>query len=205
MYTTNEIFSSYKSVSSSVCYNIFGNLFSMRSIHILTHYITVKHTQLKPLTCGDRVISVYLGQYHGCWCPDSLRRQDISKHDIDYIEYVGPSLTWRSVLSSCGKSIWRNDIKYKQMFMFHQTNLARKGLKHFFSNDKIFDRPPVDIVDQQLPALHWLCDQYRRTDLAATQLIGGNAGREVPLDRCGNTKDGFKNEYRLSNRRVFSA
>ena len=23
------------------------------------------------------------GQYHGCWCPGSLRRQDISSHDID--------------------------------------------------------------------------------------------------------------------------
>ena len=38
-----------------------------------------------------RVNSVYLGQYHGCWCPGSVRRQDISNHDIDYIEYVGPS------------------------------------------------------------------------------------------------------------------
>ena len=27
----------------------------------------------------------------------SLRRQDISSHAIDYIEYVGPSLTWGSV------------------------------------------------------------------------------------------------------------
>ena len=39
-----------------------------------------------PLTCGDRVISVWLGQYHGCWCPGSLRRQDINSHDIDYVE-----------------------------------------------------------------------------------------------------------------------
>ena len=31
-----------------------------------------------------RVISVQLGQYHGCWCPGSLRRQDINSHDIDY-------------------------------------------------------------------------------------------------------------------------
>ena len=27
------------------------------------------------------------------WCPGSLRRQDISSHDIDYVEYVGPGLT----------------------------------------------------------------------------------------------------------------
>ena len=80
------------------------------------------------LTLNMRVISVYLGQYHGCWCPGSLRRQDISSHDIDYIEYVGPSLTWRSVLSTCVKSMWRNDIKCKYMFMFPQKKLARKGL-----------------------------------------------------------------------------
>ena len=24
------------------------------------------------------------------WCPGSLRCQDISSHDIDYVEYVGP-------------------------------------------------------------------------------------------------------------------
>ena len=27
-----------------------------------------------------------LGQYHGCWCPGSLGRQDISSHDIDNVE-----------------------------------------------------------------------------------------------------------------------
>ena len=39
-----------------------------------------------PLTYGDRVNSVKLGQYHGCWCPGSLRRHDISSHAIDYVE-----------------------------------------------------------------------------------------------------------------------
>ena len=60
--------------------------------------------------------------------PGSLRRQDISSHDIDYIEYVGPSLIWGKILSTCVKSMWRNDIKCKYMFMFPQKNLARKGL-----------------------------------------------------------------------------
>ena len=78
--------------------------------------------------CGDRVNSVYLGQYHGCWCPGSLRRQDISSHDIDYIEYVGPSRIRGSVLSTCVKSMWSNGIKCKYMFMFYPKNLARKGL-----------------------------------------------------------------------------
>ena len=39
-----------------------------------------------PLMCGDWVISVYLGKYHGCWCPGSLLHQDISSHDADYVE-----------------------------------------------------------------------------------------------------------------------
>ena len=52
---------------------------------------------------------------------------DINSHDIDYIGYVGPSLTWGSVLSTRVKSMWRNDIKCKYMFMFPKKNLARKG------------------------------------------------------------------------------
>ena len=55
-------------------------------------------TNLIQLTLNVRVNSVYLGQYHGCWCPGSLRRQDMSSHDIDYIEYVGPSRIRGSVL-----------------------------------------------------------------------------------------------------------
>ena len=85
-------------------------------------------TCLKPLTCGDRVNSVWLGQYHGCWCPGSLRRQDISSHDIDYVEYVGPGLTWGRILSTCVILMWSNDIKCKYMFVFPLKNLARKGL-----------------------------------------------------------------------------
>ena len=43
-------------------------------------------TIFKPLIYGDRVISVQLGQYHGCRCPGDTRSQDISTHDIDYVE-----------------------------------------------------------------------------------------------------------------------
>ena len=58
----------------------------------------------------------------------SLRRQDISSHDIDYVEYVGPGLTWVRILSTCVVSMWSDDIKCKYMFMFPLKNLARKGL-----------------------------------------------------------------------------
>ena len=58
----------------------------------------------------------------------SLRRQDISSHDIDYVEYLGPGLTWGRILSTFVKSMWSNDIKCKYMSMFPLKNLARKGL-----------------------------------------------------------------------------
>ena len=64
-----------------------------------------------------------------CWCPGSLRRQDISSHVIDYyMKYAGPSLIWEMILSTCVKSMWRNDIKGEYMFMFPSKNLACKGL-----------------------------------------------------------------------------
>ena len=72
-----------------------------------------------PLTCGDRVISVWLCQYHGCWCPGSLRRQDISSHDIDYVQYVSPGLTWGRILSTCVISMWINGLIYKmQIYVY---------------------------------------------------------------------------------------
>ena len=52
------------------------------------------------------------------WCPGSLRRQNISSHDIDYAEYVGPGLTWGRILSTCVISLWSNETKCKYMFMF---------------------------------------------------------------------------------------
>ena len=30
--------------------------------------------------------TIELSQYHGCWFPSSLRRQDISNHDIEYVK-----------------------------------------------------------------------------------------------------------------------
>ena len=54
--------------------------------------------------------------------------QDISSHDIDYVEYVGPYLTWWRILSTCVIPMQRNDIKCKYLFMFPLKNLAHKGL-----------------------------------------------------------------------------
>ena len=57
-----------------------------------------------------------------------LRRQGINSHDIDYVEYVGPGLTWGRVLNTCVIPMWSNDIECEYMFMTPLQNLARKEL-----------------------------------------------------------------------------
>ena len=47
----------------------------------------------------------------------SLRRQDMNSHDIDYVEYESPGLTWGRILSTCVISMWSNNIECKYMFM----------------------------------------------------------------------------------------
>ena len=39
----------------------------------------------QPLTYGDWINLIRHSKYHGCWCPGSLHRQDISTHDTDYV------------------------------------------------------------------------------------------------------------------------
>ena len=71
-------------------------------------------------------------------CPTYLktftRRQDISSHDIDYVEQVGSCLNWERVSNTCVVSMWRNDTKCKYMFMFPLKILARKGINKFISS-----------------------------------------------------------------------
>ena len=43
-------------------------------------------TFFQSLTCRDRIIPVLHRQYHDCWYPGSLCRQDISIHDIEHVE-----------------------------------------------------------------------------------------------------------------------
>ena len=77
------------------------------------------------------VISVSLGQYHSCWCPVSLRRQDTSSHDIDYVEWVGPCLMWGRISTTvsyqCRGMTWNVNI----YFMFPQKKWAHKGLNNW--------------------------------------------------------------------------
>ena len=63
--------------------------------------MTAKYTFYKLLkmwivmiTCGHRVILVWLSQCPGCWCPGSIHYQDISSHDIDYKCRIGRSFSY---------------------------------------------------------------------------------------------------------------
>ena len=60
--------------------------------------------------------------------PWLLRRQDISSHDIDYVEYGGLGRTWGRILSTCVISMWSN---VNICFTFPLKKLAREGLKQF--------------------------------------------------------------------------
>ena len=73
------------------------------------------------------VNSVQHSKYLGCWCSGSLCRQDISNHDIDFVEWARSCLTWGMLSTACVMSIWRNDIKCKYMLLFPLKNLAHKG------------------------------------------------------------------------------
>ena len=102
-------------------------------------------------------------------CLGSLRRQDISSHDIDYVEYVGPCLTWGRVLRNCVIWMWGNDIKCKYMLIFPLQNLACKKLTLWLwrKHHQQIDRASCNIVQQAQPAR----DHIRHSVRGAVGLI----------------------------------
>ena len=75
-------------------------------------YILVKHTQ-----------------YDGCWCPSSMRLQDISIHDIHYIGLVRfLSYVRKDFIYLCHTSVeeW---YKLETHVYIAYEKIARKGLK----------------------------------------------------------------------------
>ena len=58
-------------------------IFNFNTIIAIGHQILSPQKlvpRYEPLMCRDRIIPVQHSQYHGCWCPGSLWRQDISTH-----------------------------------------------------------------------------------------------------------------------------
>ena len=56
----------------------------------------------------------------------SLRRQDISTHDIGYVEWASSCLTLGRISNTCIMSMWRNDMKCEYMLFLKK--IAHKGL-----------------------------------------------------------------------------
>ena len=146
----------------------------------------------EPSACGDRVTSVYLGQYHDCWCPGSSSRQDISSHDIHYIEYVGPYLTWGRILSTCVISRWSNDTRWrKYMFMFPLKNLAHKELtairhqtrSHYLTQCWSISMVTFVVNRPQWVKPFWYWDPYHKCEIWVNTCITRSSAVELPQSR----------------------
>ena len=71
------------------------------------------------------------------WLSGSLRRQDISNHDIDYVEWVSPGLIRGRISIIFGMSVWRDDMKCKYMFMYPLKKFSTQRVKHCFPSSYI--------------------------------------------------------------------
>ena len=70
-------------------------------------------------------------QYYGCRYTGSLRHQDISTHDINWVEYVRSCLTWWMISTICVMSVRLNDINHIYIsYMSLMKQIACKGLNH---------------------------------------------------------------------------
>ena len=80
-------------------------------------------------------------------------------HAIDYVEYVGPGLTWGRILSTSVISMLSNDMKCKHVFMFPLQNVARKELICMLingSHDQPVLQSNVNVVNYQIFCLDQL-------------------------------------------------
>ena len=80
------------------------------------------------LWCYNWNILGKLAQYHGCWCPGSFRHQAISSQDIDCGHCGHSPRTWEWISPYWDMSMWRNDMKWKYVFMIYQKNSEWQGL-----------------------------------------------------------------------------
>ena len=121
---------------------------------------------LKPLMCAEQINSVPQSEYHGCWCPGSLRRQDISTHGIDYVEYGGHGRVFRTT-----GSLWGNILSLKASPCKGSVILR---VHDFFGLNSL--RPSdANMRHQPMPSL---------VQIMASRLAGDNPLSEPMLDYC---------------------
>ena len=81
-----HVHSKYRDISRDLVGHIeWGDEINTKKITVTGGYRYVKDDKSN-LTLNVRINSVQRSQYHGCCCPGSSRRQDISTHDIGYVE-----------------------------------------------------------------------------------------------------------------------
>ena len=72
----------------------------------------------EPIWCWNWNILWYQGQYHGCWCLGSLRRQVITNHAIDYASWIGPCFHKRGFQLHVPSQCWKMVVIFIQI-CFH--------------------------------------------------------------------------------------
>ena len=110
----------------------------------------------------------------------------------DYVEYVGPGLTWGQILRTCVISMWSNDIKCKCMFMFHLKNLARKGLIWHHQYFPSFLAKSVIFFLSLFENTAWISNNHQTSNLSHTKcqntcsfLLQNGALWDMVLVHCG--------------------
>ena len=124
-----------------------------------------------------------MGQYHGCWCPASFRCQDISTHDIDYVEWVSTCLTWEWISTTCVMPVWRNQRNCKYMFLFLLKNLACKELTKLITN-RLISLSPITLYGLFIAEVDFLTVTYinslRPSDAIWRQRTGSTLAQVMP-------------------------
>ena len=95
--------------------------------HIIPIDMRGRYFKGSPLLVLKPVYSGILVQYHGCWCPGSLRGQVFSNHDIDCVKQSGPG-HHRRRFQLRAQSQMRITENTDIFFIFRKMNLARLGL-----------------------------------------------------------------------------
>ena len=71
---------------TTIIYCIWENMLFFRKSHYEHFFHYWNLPGVNELTGADRNNLIQQSKYHVCWCPGSLRGQDISTHDIGHVE-----------------------------------------------------------------------------------------------------------------------
>ena len=105
--------------------------FSSSDHHVFTGFT---FTGLKTLWYKGWNIPWELGQYQGCWCPDTVCYQVIYRHAIGCAWWRGLCLPWWRIQTNFAIPVLIIDSKCKFSFRFSQSNSVSRVRKNFEKN-----------------------------------------------------------------------